>query len=498
MGEEVGSEEFSREQRTRYRQRLLTNLDEFDEYLSTAQFADERTIGLEIELNLVDAGWQPALRNAAVLDSINDPGFQTEIGAYNIELNYPALSIAGDGMERLETGLRKRLNTAEERANQAGAHILMTGILPTIRRLLLEDADWMSPEPRYAALNTSLLAARGEDVLLDIRGIEELTSYVPSISPEAACTSVQLHLQVTPARFAAAWNASQIIAGPQIALAANSPTFAGSKLWHESRIELFGQAVDSRPPEMRNQGVRPRAWFGERWITSVFDLFEENVCYFPALLPELAEARTNGDEPPAHDDGRPPSLYELRLHNGTVWRWNRPIYDPHGSVPHLRVENRLLPAGPTVADVVANAAFYYGLVEMLQAADRPLWSRMAFSTAAANFYACARHGLDADVYWPGVGDVPVDELVVRQLLPLADEGLQRLGVSSESRDRYLGILRGRAKTEQNGARWQLDTVDAFERSGLDRSQAIDAMVAHYAESMHSNTPVHLWQVPGSP
>jgi gamma-glutamyl:cysteine ligase YbdK (ATP-grasp superfamily) len=495
MGEEVGASEFSREQRTRYRQRLLENLDDFDTYLATARFADDRSIGLEIELNLVDAGWQPALRNAAVLDSINDPGFQTEIGAYNIELNYPALSISGDGLARLESGLRERLNTAEERAGPAGAHILMTGILPTIRRSLLEDKDWMSPESRYAALNTSLLAARGEDVLLDIRGIEDLTYYVESISPEAACTSAQLHLQVTPDRFAAAWNASQIVAGPQVALAANSPTFAGTKLWHETRIELFGQAVDSRPPEMRNQGVRPRAWFGERWITSIFDLFEENVRYFPALLPELTEARKNGHHSSNKPGGGPPDLYELRLHNGTVWRWNRPIYDPHGPIPHLRVENRLLPAGPAVADVVANAAFYYGLVEVLQSADRPLWSRMAFSTAADNFYACARYGLDAQVYWPGVGDVPADELIVRHLLPLAADGLQRLGVDPGCTDRYIGILRDRAKTAQTGAQWQLDAIDTFEQAGLARCDAIDAMVQRYAGGMHANAPVHTWPIP---
>jgi hypothetical protein len=491
MGAEVKTKTFSREQRTRYRERLLENLESFGHYLATAEFAGTGSIGMEMELNLTNSDCSPALRNSAVLEAIADPAFQTEIGAFNIELNHPALAVAGRGLEQLENSLRDQLNHADERASSAKARILMIGILPTLKRALVEDMSWLSAGKRYAALNTSVLQARGEDVLMDLRGIEALSFYAKNIAPEAACTSVQLHLQVQPAEFAPVWNAAQIVAGPQVALAANSPVFMEKLLWHETRIEVFKQSIDTRPPEMRNQGVRPRVWFGERWITSIFDLFEENVRYFPALLPELS--RTTGKQTKAGA----PLLPELRLHNGTVYRWNRPIYDPGDAMPNLRLENRLLPAGPTVVDTVANAAFFFGLVRMIRTADRPLWSRLAFKSAADNFINCAKQGLEATVYWPGIGDIPVVELIIRHLLPLAAEGLADLRVAPDLIDRYMEILRSRAQTEQNGANWQIKTLRRLEAGGLDRPAALAEMTRQYSHNMHSNVPVHTWPVEGA-
>lgn len=486
MGAEVNSRTYSREQRTRYRQRLLENLDRFAGYLSTATFAETSSIGLELELNLTNQDFSPALRNDAVLEQIADPAFQTEIGAFNIEMNHPALTIGGNGLRDLEDSLRFQLNRADTRAAELKTEILMVGILPTLQRNLLEDKDWLSAGKRYAALNTSVLQARGEDVHVDLRGAEPLSFYAKTIAPEAACTSVQLHLEVTPDEFAPAWNAAQVIAGPQVALAANSPIFLEHLLWHETRIELFKQAIDSRPPEMRNQGVRPRVWFGERWITSIFDLFEENVRYFPALLPELSRSSGGSTASGA------PLLPELRLHNGTVYRWNRPIYDPGEETANLRLENRVLPAGPTVLDVVANAAFFYGLVQHLRTADRPLWSRMSFKSAADNFLTCARSGLEASVYWPGIGEIPVAELIIRHLIPQAASGLQDLGVDQQLIGRYLDVIRERARTEQNGASWQIAYLRRLEEKGLERTRALAEMTKRYWENMHSNSPVHEW------
>ena len=488
MGEEVKARTFTREQRTLYRQRLLENLDRFARYLPTASFSDNARVGLELELNLANQDFSPALRNAAVLEEIADPAFQTEMGAFNIELNHPALYIAGPGLRELEDSLRTQLNRADQRAAAAGADILMVGIMPTLQRGLVEGSDWLSSGQRYAALNTSVLQARGEDVLLDLTGVEGLSFYAKNIAPEAACTSVQLHLEVCPEDFAPAWNAAQMIAAPQVALGANSPIFMEHVLWHETRIELFKQAIDTRPPEMRNQGVRPRVWFGERWITSIFDLFEENVRYFPALLPELSEGSS---ELTTHGA---PLLPELRLHNGTVYRWNRPIYDPGQEFPNLRLENRILPAGPTVLDVVANAAFYYGLIHRLRTADRPIWTRVAFKTAADNFLACARKGLEATVYWPGIGEIPVSELLVRHLIPAAAEGLRDLKVDSNLIDRYMDVVHERASREQNGAAWQIEVLRQLEAGGLDRSEALREMTRRYWENMHSNRPVHEWSI----
>ena len=375
-------------------------------------------------------------------------------------------------------------------ANKSGSEIIMIGILPTLYPEHLK-VDWMSANPRYKAIEEAVFAARREDIDLDISGVEHLQMAADTIAPESACTSVQLHLQVSPANFAANWNAAQCLAGPQLALGANSPYLFGKRLWAETRIELFLQATDTRSPELRNQGVRPPVFFGERWITSVFDLFEENVRYFPALLPETS------DENPEEvlESGKAPKLQELRLHNGTVYRWNRPVYDVVNDVPHLRVENRVLPAGPTVVDVLANAAFYYGAMRMLSAEERPVWSKMSFDAAKANFDAGARRGVDAVFYWPGLGEVTWDELLLRHLLPLADEGLVRWGVSAAVRDRFLGIVEDRCKLRRNGAWWQVETVTALEERGMDRRTALTEMLKLYSQGMHSNEPVHTWEVP---
>jgi hypothetical protein len=325
---------------------------------------------------------------------------------------------------------------------------------------------------------------------LSIDGVEQLRTHTDSITPEAACTSFQLHLQVSPAQFAQYWNAAQAIAGVQLAVGANSPYLFGAELWRETRIPLFEQVTDTRPEELKEQGVRPRVWFGERWITSVFDLFEENARYFPALLP-LCE-----DCEPLEQlrRGEVPALDELSLHNGTIYRWNRPIYAVVDGTPHLRVENRVLPAGPTVVDAMANAAFYYGLVRALAEQERPVWSQMSFSAAEENFHAGARHGLDATLYWPGLGPVPAAELVLRRLLPMAHAGLDACGVDPRERDRLLGIVEGRCVTGTNGASWQVETVHALQgRGGTDRTTALHRMLQRYVPNMHSNEPVHTWE-----
>ena len=489
MGEEVKHASYGRAHRQQYRQKVQRCLDVFETMLAESSFEfDHPLTGMEIECNLVNADYQPAMSNQEVLASIADPAYQTELGAYNIEFNVPPRPLPGRTALELENEVRASLNAAEIKASTDGAHIVMIGILPTLMPEHLAGS-WMSPSMRYQALNDSIFTARGEDMLIDIAGSERLSMHAESIAPESACTSMQLHLQVSPADFANNWNAAQVIAAPQLAMGANSPYFFGHHLWAETRIELFAQATDTRPDELKSQGVRPRVWFGERWITSIFDLFEENVRYFPTLLPEISE------EDPAAElaAGRTPLLPELRLHNGTVYRWNRPVYDVVGGRPHVRVENRVLPAGPTVVDMMANSAFYYGLLRAISEEDRPLWTKMSFVAAHDNFIEAARNGMGARLYWPGLGEVTPDELVLRHLLPIADEGLRRWKVAADVRDRYLGVIEGRAKTGRNGSVWQVATVERLQQRGLDRSTALAEMLRAYCELMHSNEPVHTWQ-----
>jgi hypothetical protein len=491
MCDDVAVTVFSREDRQRYRAKVKRCLDVFARMLSESRFdAAPGSFGLEIELNLTDEGGDPALLNAKVLEVIADADFQTELAQFNVEINVAPRSLEGSVLSELERDVRTSLNHAEEKARGVGAHMVMVGILPTVMDRHL-NAESFSANPRYQLLNEQIFAARGEDLDIRIAGVERLATFADTMAPEAACTSVQLHLQVNPSDFGVHWNAAQAIAGVQLALAGNSPFFFGKELWRETRIPLFEQATDTRSEELRAQGVRPRVWFGERWITSIFDLFEENVRYFPSLLPVCEEE----DPVDVLEAGDIPRLQELRLHNGTVYRWNRPVYDVVRGLPHLRVENRVLPAGPTVVDIVANAAFYYGLLRVLVDQDRPIWSQMSFSTAEENFHAGARDGIEANVFWPGVGEVPVTELVLRRLLPMAHEGLAGWGVDQADRDRLLGVIEQRCLKGVNGASWQAATFHKlYEEDQLDRTDALRELTVRYRDLMHSNEPVHDWPV----
>ena len=501
MGQDVDRATFSRRDRQRYRTKVQRCLDTLSVMLREHAFAgDEPMTGLEVELNLVGHDLEPALAGRTVLDAMGADEFQSELGRWNLELNLPPRPLPGDQWRRVERQLLDEFAVVRSTAREQGAQLAVIGILPTLADRHLVAAA-LSPDERYRVLNEQMLTARGEPIRLDITGDdasgrhgvapEHLVADFDSIAPEAACTSMQLHLQVSPDAFAAYWNAAQCLAGVQLAVGANSPFLLGSRLWAETRIPLFEQSCDTRTPELRNQGVRPRVWFGERWITSALDLFAENGRYFPALMPLVHDT-----DPEAElAAGRAPGLDELRLHNGTIWRWNRPVYDVADGVPHLRVENRVLPAGPTVVDMVANALFFYGLLRELVEAERPLWSSMSFEAAEENFTTAARHGLDGPLYWPGSGWIRPDELVLRKLLPQAAAGLARWGVTPEIVDRYLTVIERRCVQRRNGASWQLDTVAALEARGADRPQALRGMLARYLESSAANEPVHDWHVP---
>lgn len=483
--------------RAQYRYKVQRCLDSIEQMLAEGRFCDQpQRIGLELELNLIDGGMRPSMSNAEVLDHLSDPVFTAELGQHNIELNMPPRTLEGDALLDWDTQLRTYLAKADVAAGEASASLAMIGILPTLTEEHFE-AKWFTSNPRYALLNDEIIAARGELTHLAMEGPslpgrrpEVLRSQADSILPEAACTSAQLHLQVGPDDFAPFWNASQCLAGVQLAIGANSPFLLSKALWHETRIPLFLQSTDTRPQELKNQGVRPRVWFGEKWITSIFDLFEENVRYFPGLLTE-----TDLEDPmDVLESGGAPQLTELRMHNGTVWRWNRPVYDVVDGMAHLRVENRVLPAGPTVADVVANAAFFYGAQRALAQAERPVWSAMAFQAAEDNLQRGARDGMDAQLYWPEVGWTRPDDLVLRVLLPLAYEGLISAGVSAQAADRYLGIIEQRCIARRTGASWQRECVDRLERAGADREAALRDMLTRYTDHMHAGDPVHTWQL----
>lgn len=496
MGEKVVAGTFDLAERRRYRNKLKECLTGLRRLLDEERFDRPKNLmGVEIELNLAGPDGMPRMLNAEVLERIASRDFQTELGMFNLEVNIAPHRLGGRVLDRLAEELRTGLAYAHRKANEVNAGIVMIGILPTLAHHDLVSGN-LSDVDRYALLNDQIVAARGEEFVLDIQGVERLTCTSASIAPEAACTSVQLHLQVTPGRFADVWNAAQAVAAAQVAVGANAPFLFGRELWRESRPPLFLQSTDTRPPELQAQGVRPRTWFGERWISDAYELFEENLRYFPALLPLV------DDEDPLEvlDDGRVPQLAELVLHNGTVYRWNRPVYGIAGGVPHLRVENRVLPAGPTVTDVIANAAFYYGVVRALAEEPRPVWNRLPFEAAARNFDTACRDGIEARLQWPrrgrsgGIVEVPAVALVRDELLPLAAAGLDAWGVEPADRDFYLGVIEERCRRRVNGASWQAATYHQALETGLEREAALAATTRRYAELMHAGDPVHTWPV----
>ena len=496
MGEKVVAGPFELADRQRYRAKLGRCLTGLERLLAEKRFDRPKNLmGLEIELNLVGSDGMPRMLNGEVLERIASRDFQTELAMFNLEVNIAPHRLDGRVFDRLAEEIRTSLAYAHRKAGEVDAGILMIGILPTLDRDDLVSSN-LSAVDRYTLLNDQIVAARGEDFVLDIEGVEHLACTSGSIAPEAACTSVQLHLQVTPDRFADVWNAAQAVAAVQVAVGANSPFLFGRELWRESRPPLFQQATDTRPPELQAQGVRPRTWFGERWVTSAYDLFEENLRYFPPLLP------IHDDEEPLDvlDEGGIPSLAELVLHNGTVYRWNRPVYGIADGVPHLRVENRVLPAGPTVTDVIANTAFYYGVVRALAEESRPVWTRLPFEAAAANFDTACRDGIDARLVWPrrgrlgGTTEIDAVTLVRDELLPLAEAGLDAWGVEPADRDLYLGVIDERCRRRANGATWQAATFHQALEQGLSREAALAATTRRYSELMHLGEPVHTWPV----
>ena len=493
MGRDIDTTEFSREDRAKYREKVKANLAALHQLVETHRFeTGKRTIGVEVEVYVTDAKGDAAPINQALLERIASPDFQTELAQFNIEFDVKPRRLAGTCFREIEFELRRSMNYAQEQARTLDAEVLIIGILPTLTDFDVTEQN-LSANPRYKALNDVILSQRGEDIIIRIEGDETLETTANSIVFEAACTSMQLHLQVDPLDFARYWNAAQILSAPLVAASANSPFFLGKQLHHETRIALFEQATDTRTEELTSQGVRPRVWFGEQWLTEgIFELFDENVRYYPALLPIC------DDEDPFQvlRAGDIPRLPELTLHNGTIYRWNRPVYEVARGRPHMRIENRVLPAGPTVLDAVANTALYYGMLNALASQKPGLWESMSFEAAQDNFFTAARQGLGAKLYWPKIGrEVPAGELLIKHLLPMAREGLADWGVDNQDIDQFIGIIEDRVLAGQNGATWQIGTWrKLLDDEDYDRPEAARELVRRYLQHSDKGDPVHTWPV----
>jgi len=475
--------------------RLDAELARLRELVDGASLADgDGLIGVELELHLIDADARPAPCNAAVLERLAGQPFdlQTELARFNLEVNLPPVPLSGRPLTTITSGLAGARRAASDAV--AGTSAVSIGTLPTLEPTDV-TADVISDRGRYRELDARIMAARGGEIALAIDGRdaggEHLAVTLGSITLEAAATSLQVHLDLEADAFPAAWNVAQAIAALQVAVSANSPVLLGRTLWHETRVPLFEQLIDVRGAAERDGSgatAPPRVWFGERWITHPAELFVENLAYFRTPLV---------DAPAPEDDEGDDALAALVLHNGTVWRWNRPVYATIRGRPTLRIENRVLSAPPTAVDAAADAALFVGLVAGLRAEADALTQRLPFAAADTNFRAAARHGLAAPLRWPGVrGTIRAGELLADRLIETAADGLALLGVPTSEADDALDVIAARACEGRNGATWQLATL-AEEELHHDRRTALQRMLLRYRDLQAEGEPVHRWPWPTS-
>ena len=489
MGDQVGRSALAVRRPADVRRRLESSVAALARMVEDGWFGHhEDTVGMEIELDLVDPLGRPRLVNDAVLARLERPDLQHELGRFNIELNLPPQRMAPGALRGMESTLAATLAVGGLEA--FGVRLAAIGTLPTLGAEELTRERLSSPT-RYALLDQRMRAEKHGPVLVRIDGPESLSFASESIAPEAAATSLQLHLRVPPDRYTDFYNAAQLVAAAQLAVGANSPYLLGRELWQETRLGLCEQVLDTRPRRAIRAGTPPRAWLGDRWVQGPVELFGTIVRSQRPLLPTL----TDEDPLAALAAGTAPTLQELRLHNGTVWRWNRPVYDVQGGRPQLRIENRVLPSGPTALDMVANAAFYFGLLRAVADAELPPWRTTPFAVAGRDLHTAARLGLAAELHWDG-RDVPAPRLIQDLLLPLAGAGLDAWGLGAAERDRYLSVVAGRVRSGQTGARWQTAAVRRLEeRAGLDRPAALREMTRRYVEQARTGAPVHQWPLP---
>ncbi len=448
-----------------------------------------RRIGAEQEMFLVDHAMRPANRAPQLLEKLDPAFFTVELGQFNLECNLSPQTLEGDCLSRMEQELTDLVDRAQEVAEAEGTTILLTGILPTLEKddLTLES---MTPSPRFHRINEALSELRGGEFRTLIKGLDELQTTHDNVMLEACNTSFQVHFQVEPREFAKLYNLAQIVAGPVLAAAVNSPVLLRHRLWHETRVALFQQSLDTRSETHTQRGRRTRVSFGERWIEdSVLEIFREDIARFRVLLStELEESPLD-----VLDRGEVPGLGALRLHNGTVYRWNRPCYGISNGKPHLRIENRILPAGPTIRDEIANAAFFYGLMCALGEEYEDVTTILPFDDAKENFLAAARYGLNARMRWTGGTAIGANDLILDHLLEVSREGLLAHGIFSADADRYSEVLRRRVDCGRTGAQWMLDSITALgDRVGPDERCRV--ITASMAKQQAGGKPVAEWEL----
>jgi len=446
-----------------------------------------RRIGAEQEMFLVDSAMRPICASERVLEALGDKRFTTELGQFNLEANLDPMVMGGSCLSDMERALDEDLATVRRAAESCGAGVLLVGILPTLMREHL-GLDHMTPQPRYFELNRAMSELCEGEFHTLIKGLDELKLTHDNVMLEACNTSFQIHFQVSADEFARLYNIAQVATAPVLAAAVNSPLLLRHRLWHETRVALFQQSLDSRSKAQKERGGAQRVRFGDRWVeSSVLEIYRDDIARFRSLI------RVMEHESPLEmlDRGEMPKLSALCLHNGTVYRWNRPCFGVKDGVAHLRIENRVLPAGPTVLDEVANAAFFFGLMSSLSEEYGPIEDCMPFQDASANFVAAARYGLKANLHWCHGEEFRADQLILERLLPLARQGLAQRGIDAADSSRYLDVIEERVRSGRTGSAWALDSLAGMEDQGTVGGR-MRAVTGAMAAQQWTGEPVHRW------
>lgn len=468
MGQEINASQFTAQDFSRFLCRLNEETDLLGEHFKKRLLSAGSNIGgFELEAWLIDGNGQPAPVNQQFLRQVNNALVVPELAAFNVELNSHPAALQGDALAAMEKNLAATWSACQETAADLNAHLIMIGILPSVTQQQLSLKN-MSSQARYRALNEQVFKLRhGEPLHLHIEGQEVLKLTHHDVMLEAGTTSLQIHLQVPADKAHHYLNLAQIFSAPMVAMAANSPYLFGHDLWQESRIPLFEQAVEVGSPKQR------RVTFGNSYVAeSIFECFRENLESYPVLVPI---DRSTDHRPFPH----------LRFHNGTIWRWNRPLIGVETEPAHVRIEHRVVAAGPSVVDSIANVALFYGLSQCWAGDTSALIDQIDFPTARTNFYKCARYGLDAEIEWQSGKRESVQRLLLNDLLPQARQGLQQLCIDETDVNKYLGVLESRIASGTNGAAWQRQWVA---RHGRDMT----ALTLAYYRNQESGRPVHEW------
>ncbi|MEM0997074.1 MAG: glutamate-cysteine ligase family protein [Bacteroidota bacterium] len=488
MGEQNVSQILSKKELRNFTQHLFHDIRAIEIMLEKGMFEKGITrIGAEQEMCLIDSAFRPASIAPELLAEIENPAFTNELSKFNLEVNLDPQEFTGDCLSRMEKQLRGCLTELGESLKKYGADYIMVGILPTIRQSDL-SLDNLMPNPRYFALNEAILQMRGGPYEFRIQGSDELISTHDSLMFESCNTSFQVHYQVEARDFVKKYNWAQAITAPVLSVATNSPLLFGHRLWRETRIALFQQSADTRNVTQTKREVQPRVFFGDRWLDkSVMEIFREEVARYRVLI----STPITENSLDTLKDGGIPKLKALRLHNGTIYTWNRPCYGITNGLPHLRIENRVLPSGPTVIDEMANTAFWLGLMHGMPKQYDRINKKIDFDVVKSNFMRAARTGMGAMFRWVDGKPYSAQDLICKELIPMAKEGLKIANIRERDINRYMDVIEERAETGKSGSQWMLDSFNALKKKGT-KEEAIVATTAGIVRRQKNNKPVAKW------